>query len=141
MNAPGAQRPPAVPAFAPYGAGGGIVVTAGLAALDPTTLRPLHPGFEEQAAWVLDRLDAVLEASGAGRRGLLRVECFLAERRWFGAWNACFARHFGAAAPARTTLVCELPVAGLLIEVQATAALAAAPAPDGPPTRRRDRSS
>jgi 2-iminobutanoate/2-iminopropanoate deaminase len=116
-------KPAAVPApaFAAYAVGPGAVLTAGIAALDPATLRPLATGFEDQARWVLGRLDAVLESAGSGRDGLLRVECFLADRAWFGAWNACFAAHFGAGAPARTTLVCGLPVAGLLIEVQAVA--------------------
>jgi 2-iminobutanoate/2-iminopropanoate deaminase len=118
----------AAPAFAAYGVGPGVVVTAGIAALDPATLRPLAPGFEDQARWVLERLDAVLAEAGSGRGGLLRVECFLADRAWFAAWNACFARHFGPAAPARTTLVCGLPVDGLLIEVQAVAV----PYPAGP---------
>ncbi len=121
------------PSFAAYGTGAGLVVTAGIAALDPGTLQPLHTGFDEQADWVLRRLDAVLTEAGSGRPGLLRVECFLAGREWFGAWNAAFARHFGASAPARTTLVCGLPVAGLLIEVQAVAALTGATAgPAGP---------
>ncbi|MET9384212.1 RidA family protein [Streptomyces sp. NPDC002928] len=116
------------PSFAAYGTGAGLVVTAGIAALDPATLRPLHAGFDEQADWVLRRLDAVLAEAGSGRQHLLRVECFLAGRQWFGAWNSCFARHFGASAPARTTLVCELPVEGLLIEIQAVATLAGAAA-------------
>lgn len=112
------------PVFASYGAGNGIVVTAGIAALDPATLCPLFPDFDAQARWVLDRLDKVLEEAGATRDDLLRVECFLADRTSFGAWNACYADHFalhGKTPPARTTLICALPVDGLLIEVQALA--------------------
>jgi 2-iminobutanoate/2-iminopropanoate deaminase len=109
------------PRFAAYTTGGGVVATAGIAALDPATLRPLHDDFAGQARWTLARLDAVLAEAGAGE--LLRVECFLADRSLFAAWNDCFAAHFGALAPARTTLVCGLPVPGLLIELQALAAL------------------
>jgi 2-iminobutanoate/2-iminopropanoate deaminase len=95
------------------------VATAGIAALDPATLTPLHDDFEAQAKWVLNRLDEVLADAGAD---LLRVECFLADRCWFGVWNTCFTEHYGSRPPARTTLVCGLPVDGLLIELQAIAA-------------------
>jgi 2-iminobutanoate/2-iminopropanoate deaminase len=111
------------PVFAPFGAGAGIVATAGIAAIDPATLKPLFDDFDAQARWVLEQLDKVLGEAGAGRTDLLRVECFLADRTWFAAWNACYARHFGKTPPARTTLVCGLPVDGLLIEVQAIAAV------------------
>lgn len=110
------------PVFAPFGAGSGIVVTAGIAAVDPATMKPRYEDFDAQARWVLDQLDKVLTEAGATRDDLLRVECFLADRRWFGAWNAHYAGHFGQTPPARTTLVCGLPVEGLLIEVQAIAA-------------------
>lgn len=105
--------------FAPFGTGAGIVATAGIAALDPGTLKPLSDDFDTQARWVLGHLDDVLAEAGAGR--ILHVGCFLAGREWFGAWNAWYTRHFGPDAPARSTLVCGLPVAGLLIEVQALA--------------------
>lgn len=64
----------------------------------------------------------LLATAGTGRRDIVRLECFLADRRWFAPWNTRFARHFGDRPPARTTLVCGLPVAGLLIEVQALVA-------------------
>ncbi|MFB4295020.1 RidA family protein [Actinomadura sp. NTSP31] len=115
---------PDPPAFAPYGtaaAGRAVIATAGIAALDPVTMRPVHEDFDVQARWVLDRLDAVLADAGATRHDLLRVECFLADRSLFGRWNGVFAERFGERPPARTTLVCGLPVPGLLIEVQALA--------------------
>ncbi|MEW5810526.1 MAG: RidA family protein [Actinomycetota bacterium] len=111
------------PAFAPFGVGGGVVVSAGIAALDPATLTPLFDDFDAQARWVLARLDMVLGEAGATREDLLRVECFLADRQWFGAWNAHYAEHFGTTPPARTTVVCGLPVDGLLIEVQVIASI------------------
>ncbi|WP_328394168.1 RidA family protein [Nocardia sp. NBC_00416] len=111
------------PTFARFGTGHGIVATAGIAAIEPSTLTPLFEDFDAQASWVLEQLDIVLRDAGAGRGDLLRVECFLAERRWFGAWNTHYADHFGTTPPARTTLVCGLPVDGLLIEVQAIAAI------------------
>lgn len=109
--------------FASFGAGAGIVATAGIAAVDPGTLKPLSTDFDTQARWVLEHLDDVLAEAGSGREGILRLECFLAGREWFGAWNDRYTRHFGPNGPARTTLVCGLAVEGLLIEVQAVAVL------------------
>ena len=111
------------PKFAPFGAGAGIIATAGIAAIDPATMTPRFADFDAQARWVLNQLDEVLHYAGTNRDNILRLECFLADRCWFGAWNTCFAEHFGPQAPARTTLVCGLPVDGLLIELQATATL------------------
>jgi 2-iminobutanoate/2-iminopropanoate deaminase len=119
MSSAADLRRPAFPAW--RAAGIGLVATSGLAALDPATLRPLCDDFAGQAAWVLDRLDVVLDAAGATRDGLLRVECFLADRALFAAWDDAFTLHFGANPPARTTLICGLPVDGLLIELQALA--------------------
>lgn len=101
----------------------GLVVTAGIAALDPLTMIPLHDEFDTQAQWVLDRLDTVLGEAGCNRRNVLRLECFLADRGWFNQWNNHFAARFGDSPPARSTLVCTLPAAGLLLEIQAIAAV------------------
>ncbi|HEX3872812.1 MAG TPA: RidA family protein [Solirubrobacteraceae bacterium] len=115
------------PTFPAWSAGNGLVATSGVAALDPETLRPLCDDFAGQAAWVLDRLDVVLDEAGSSRDGVLRVECFLADRSWFGAWDEAFAGHFGECPPSRTTLICGLPVDGLLIELQAIAVIAVEP--------------
>lgn len=112
------------PSFAPWAVGAGVVATAGLAALDPDTLKPLCEDFGGQVNWVLDRLDAVLIEAGSHRGAVLRIECFLADRELFGAWDEAFSRRFGPQPPARTTLICTLAVEGLLVEVQALAALA-----------------
>ena len=111
----------AVPRFAASAEAGGVVVTAGLVALTPGTLTPACADFDGQARHVLAQLDALLAPDGGAPLRLLRLECFLADRRWFPRWNAIFADHFGAAPPARTTLVGELVLDGLHIEIQGLA--------------------
>ena len=107
------------PTFPAYTQGSGIVAVSGIAALDPATMTPVAPDFAAQARWVLARLEAILRDVDARP---LRVECFLADRHWFPAWNEAFADHFGPNPPARTTMICGLPVDGLLIEIQVIAA-------------------
>jgi 2-iminobutanoate/2-iminopropanoate deaminase len=55
---------------------------------------------------------------------VLRVECWLADPSDFPAWNEAFAATFPPPRPARTTLVAGLPLPGLLVELQLTAARA-----------------
>ncbi len=59
---------------------------------------------------------------------VLRVECFLRRREDFATWNEGFAKAFPEPRPARTTLITELVIPDLLIELQV---LAAAPDDEG----------
>ncbi len=100
---------------------GETIYTSGLAALDPTTLRPTSTDFEGQCSNVLAQLDALLSTFGSHRGAVLKLECFLADRGYFAAWDAAFAQFFQDHAPARTTTVTTLPVDGLLLEIQVIA--------------------
>ena len=70
---------------------------------------------------MLADIDAVLAASGSARSRVLRVECFLADAADFPAWNRIWSEHFAAPRPARTTVVADFAVPGILIELQVTA--------------------
>ena len=106
---------------------GDLLFLSGRAAVDPETLEVVSEDFEEQARFVLDEIVAVLRASGSAAEHVLRVECWLAERGDFAAWNRLYAEYFPAPRPARTTLVTDFAVPGLLIEVQVTAGIPSAP--------------
>ncbi|MCX6469433.1 MAG: RidA family protein [Corynebacteriales bacterium] len=108
---------------------GDTVYTSGLAAVDPSTLTPTSSDFDAQCADVLAQLDAALTDSGSSRFDVVKLDCFLAERTHFPAWNQAFATFFlgsvagstGAGIPARTTTITTLPIDGLLIEIHAIA--------------------
>jgi 2-iminobutanoate/2-iminopropanoate deaminase len=106
---------------------GDVLVLSGLAALDTTTMRPVAASFAEQADAVLAQLDDLLARGGASRDTVLRVECFLADRTDFAAWGAAFTAAFGERPPARTTLIAELPVRGLRLELQVLAGCGSPP--------------
>ena len=101
---------------------GELLLLSGRAAVDPATLAVVDGGFAAQAARVLADIDAVLEAGGSSRAQVLRVECYLADAADFPAWNAIWCEYFAPPRPARTTVVCEFAVPGILIELQVTAA-------------------
>lgn len=81
---------------------GDTIYTSGLAAFDVATMRPTSTEFDAQCADVLAQLDAVLIEFGGDRTGVLELECLLADRVHFPAWNAAFVQFFGTDAPART---------------------------------------
>ncbi|WP_067894870.1 RidA family protein [Nocardia vaccinii] len=105
-------------------AGGGLIFTSGLAAIDTATMTVSADTFDEQATNVFDQLDAALDEAGSSRAQVLKLDCYLSDRRWFASWNTAFAKFFSSAAPARTTTVTTLPIEGLFIEIQAIAVAA-----------------
>lgn len=102
---------------------GGVLYLSGRAPVDPATLQVLEGGFEVQARRVLADIDTVLEAGGSARDHVLRVECYLADAADFPAWNRLWSEYFAAPRPARTTVVADFAVPGILIELQVTAAV------------------
>jgi 2-iminobutanoate/2-iminopropanoate deaminase len=101
---------------------GGLLFLSGRAAVDPATGAVRGAGFAEQLDVILSDAALVLAEAGSGFEHVLRVECWLTDRANFADWNAVYARTFPHPRPARTTLiVSELPLAGLLVELQITA--------------------
>jgi 2-iminobutanoate/2-iminopropanoate deaminase len=103
---------------------GDLLFLSGRAAVDPATGALRAQDFEGQLQIVLDDALSVLAEAGSGTDQVLRVECWLADAADFAAWNAGYAATFPPPRPARTTLVAGLPLPGLLVELQLTAAIA-----------------
>lgn len=98
----------------------GLVVTGGhVPAFDPVA-----PDFATQVDQAMGALRDTLEAAGSSLEHVLRLECFLASTEHFGAWNEAYRRWFPQRRPPRTTLLAGFVLDGLLVEVQALAALA-----------------
>lgn len=100
---------------------GDLLLLSGRAAVDPASFQLRSADFEAQARIVMDDIAAVLETCGSGLEHVLRVECYLADRGDFAAWNRIFGERFPSSPPARTTLVSAFAVEGMLVEVQVTA--------------------
>ncbi len=100
---------------------GNLLFLSGRAPVDPLTGELRATDFRGQLQIVIADALAVLDAAGSGPEHVLRVECFLADRGDFPAWNAGYAAAFPEPRPARTTLITGFPIAGLLVELQLTA--------------------
>ena len=110
---------------APYSqaiAAGGFVFVSGQLGLKPGDTS-ISGGIEEQTEQVFANLAAILAEAGTGLDRLVKTTVFLQNLDDFQAMNGVYARHVGAAPPARSTVeVAKLP-SGALVEIEAIAQL------------------
>jgi 2-iminobutanoate/2-iminopropanoate deaminase len=83
---------------------GGFIFCSGQIPLDPQTGQLIEGGIQEQTEQVLRNLMAVLEAAGTGLGSVVKTTVFLSNLNEFGAMNEVYARFFGEACPARSTI-------------------------------------
>lgn len=120
------STPTAPAAIGPYSQGvisNGVLYTAGQIALDPGTGNVVDGDVVAQTERVLANLGAVIEAAGASWGQVLKTTVYLAEMADFPKVNEVYARVFGSARPARSTVqVAGLP-RGVLVEIDAIVAV------------------
>jgi len=100
---------------------GGFVYVSGQAALDPETSKPINGTVAEETRRTLENVKAILAASGASLKDVVKCSVFLADIRDFRAMNEVYAEYFGQAKPARTTVQSTLPASGLKVEIDCVA--------------------
>jgi 2-iminobutanoate/2-iminopropanoate deaminase len=81
-----------------------MVWSAGQVGLDPVTGELVGGGIAEQTERVFANLAAVLRGAGLTLAHVVKTTVYLADMQDFAAMNAVYARHFGGAFPARTTI-------------------------------------
>ena len=102
---------------------GGFVFVAGQVGIKPDDPTPVGDSIEEQTEQTLKNLSAILEAAGSSMDRLVKTTVFLTSLDDFQGMNKVYARHVGDQPPARSTFeVSKLPP-GLLLEIEAIAAL------------------
>ena len=100
---------------------GGFVFCSGQSGLDPRSGDLVGTDASAQAHRAIMNLKAVLETAGSGLDMVLKVTLYLKNIGDFPAVNEVYARHFGIAKPARSTVeVSELPK-WALVELDAVA--------------------
>lgn len=101
----------------------GRLYTSGVVGLDPGP-GTVPASFREEVRRALANLDAVLNAGGASRQTVLKTLCFLTDTGDFTVFNEEYARFFGTARPARSTIGVAL-AGGYRFEIEAVAAVEA----------------
>jgi 2-iminobutanoate/2-iminopropanoate deaminase len=120
------DRAPDYPLMSDATRWGDLLFLSGRAAVDPATGTVRAADFAGQLEIVIADAFEVLEKAGSNPDNVLRVECWLLDQDDFGEWNRQYAEAFPPPRPARTTLVIAgLPIEGLLVELQLTAAIPA----------------
>jgi 2-iminobutanoate/2-iminopropanoate deaminase len=103
---------------------GGFVFVAGQVGLRPDGSELAGETIAEQTEQVMQNLGAILEEAGSGLDRLVKTTVFLADLGDFDGMNDVYRRYVGDAPPARSTFqVGGLPP-GMLVEIEAIAALA-----------------
>ena len=117
------RAPAAIGPYSQAVVANGFLFTAGQIPLDPATGQIVGGDVTAQTERVLANLGAVLEAAGTSWASVVKTTVFLHDMNDFPAVNQVYARMLGSARPARSTVqVAALP-RGVLIEIDAIAAL------------------
>ena len=102
---------------------GGMVYTAGQIALDPASMEVIPGDVAAQTERVMTNLGAILEQAGSSLQGVIKTTVFLSDMKDFAAMNEVYARHFGDHKPARSTVQAAGLPKGVMVEIEAIAAL------------------
>ena len=100
----------------------GFVFCSGTVGVDPATGAPAE-GIEAQTELALRNLDAILTAAGASLSSLVKTTIFYANVEDFAAINAIYTRFMPDPPPARSAPANVALPRGLLISIDAIAAL------------------
>lgn len=125
---PRTVNPPAMAApgghYSHAAVAGGLVFVAGQLPIAPDGRKLGDEPFETQARQVLANVRAALEGAGSSVAQLVQVRVYLADLDHWPAFNALYADWVGAHRPARAVVPVPALHFGLLLEVEAVAALA-----------------
>lgn len=120
------QTDKAPAAIGPYSQGviaNGFLFTAGQIALDPSTGQVVQGDVAVQAERVLANLTAVLTAAGTSWKKVVKTTVFLHDMKDFPIVNETYAKAIGDARPARSTVQVSALPRGVLVEIEAVAAV------------------
>ena len=118
------QAPAALGPYSQSIVAGGFVFCSGTAGIDPAT-GVAADGIEAQTEQALRNLAAVLEAAGASMADLVKTTIFYADVDDFARLNEVYARHMPDPPPARSAPANVRLPHGLLVSIEAIAAVPA----------------
>ncbi len=124
MTANSVSTAEAPAAIGPYSQGivaNGFLFTAGQIALDPKTGQIVAGDIIAQTERVMENLQGILKAAGAGWSDVVKTTVYLHDLADFPTINEIYARWLGEARPARSTVQVSALPRGALVEIDAIA--------------------
>lgn len=113
------STPNAPEAVGPYSqanaASGRAIYVTGQVSLDPASGKPTQGDIEVQTTRVFENIAAILQASGASFKDVVKVNVYLSDFANFAKLNEVYRRFFTSDYPARTTIQAVLPPGFLLV--------------------------
>ena len=103
---------------------GDLLFVQGCTGRHPTD-NSVGDGIREQTRYALQRIAAILEASGSSLGQVLTNTCYVTNRADLAGFNEVYAEFFpeSAGRPARTTVIVNFGAADNLVEITSTAAV------------------
>lgn len=102
---------------------GGFIFVAGQLPIDPRDPSREPGSIEDQTARALANVEAILKAAGTGLDGVVQMTIYVSDVALWGKVNAVYARVMGGHRPARAIVPTRELHHGMLIEIQAIAAV------------------
>lgn len=100
---------------------GNLLFCSGQIALDPITSTMKDASIEEETMQVLENLGEVLEAGGSNFSSVIKTTIFLTDMDDFAKVNELYAKVFGDAKPARSTVAVSALPKGGRVEIECIA--------------------
>ncbi len=118
---PAGGPPPGGP-YSPAIVSGGFVFVAGQVGRLPTG-GLAGDTIEAQARQTIENIGAVLRAAGCDFKDVVKTTAYITKPEYFQPFNEVYKQYFPEPRPARSTVICALVDASLLIEVDVIARL------------------
>lgn len=99
---------------------GDFVFVSGYVGIDAAT-GALSDGIEGQTRQMLKNIGVLLAEAGCDFGDVVKSTCFLTDAANFSAFNDVYREFFPLPFPARSTIVCDLVLDGLLVEMEVIA--------------------
>ena len=101
----------------------GLVFVSGQLAVDPETGEKHAGSVEEQTRMALQNVAAILRAAGTGVERVLKTTVYISDIELWNRVNVAYAEFFGEHRPARAVVPSRDLHYGLLVEIEAVAAV------------------
>ncbi len=104
---------------------GGLVYISGQVATNPATGEPQTTSIEAQTEQALQNVQAILQAADSDLERVLKMTIYISDISLWDAVNTVYAKIMGSTRPARAIVPVKELGKGLLIEIEAIAAIRA----------------